>query len=289
MKKNWRYLAILLLAGLAACGGQAPKQAKPQDAATPLGVASEQLYRLSQPLALAGVPAPAMIMPFSEGVTALDTANWNCDAVTASGDLTDADGDGIPVNATYDGRCTWSYSGEGGSLSSFWRFDDLNIQDPSDHDEDAGVKASGAVSWGVSGAGTNVTVNWNLERHQLFRHGGSYDFAYKGSWTVTTDSGNFTFSYDLSGTWTPSSGDDPWGDGTMTASGDFGGSGPGCAGWSSSVRLSGVVFDGGKVIGGTATVTVTDCSGSTETATITWSADRVCVSVDNHAACAPND
>ncbi len=290
MKSIWKVLLVALFM-LVACGGQSnnPKQVDPQQAAEPLAIASEQLYRISQPLSMAGVPAPIMIMPFSTGVAPLDTAEWDCSQVSYSGDLTDNDEDGIPVNATYNGRCTWSYSGGEGSMSGYWEFKNLRIQDPNDGDADAGVKASGGVAWGLESDGSSMSIVWTLDKHELIKQGASYTFAFKGNWKVTVGSDVYNFNYDLSGDWTPDDATDPWGDGTMNATGQLSGSGPSCAGWSASFELSGVHFSGNKVVSGTGSYSVTDCDGSSASVTITWSASQVCVTFDNHAVCAPNN
>jgi len=286
-------VAKVLLAALfflAACGGQqANEQTDPQKAVEPLAIANEQLYKLSQPLALAGVPAPVLVMPFDSGVVALDTAEWDCSKVVVSGDLTDGDRDGIPVNATYNGRCTWSYSDSSGSAEGHWEFTNLKIQDPDDADPGAGVKASGQVSWGVQTGTTSVTLVWNLDRHDLVKQGATYNFDYEGSWTATVAGNTYNFKYDLSGDWTPDNASDPWGDGVINAKGSFSGSGPSCASWSATFTLSALHFQGSKIVSGSGSYTVTGCDGKTASATVTWSASRVCVTVGNNSACVPND
>ncbi|GEM90819.1 hypothetical protein ODE01S_22530 [Oceanithermus desulfurans NBRC 100063] len=258
--------------------------------AAPLSTANEQLYKLSEPLTLAGMPIPVLFLPFSSGAAPLDVASWDCDSVTVTGALTDADGDGIPVNASYNGRCTWSYSGGEGSFSGYWQYNDLNVQDPNDADPEAGIKVSGEVEWGFSGGGDSLTWTWTLTRHDLVKQGSQYDFDYEGSWQVDYNGDTYTFSYNLSGTWTPDDAQNPWGDGTLNAIGSFSGTDASCAsGWDLEVSLSGVHYTGGLIDSGTASFSGTDCDGTSTSVTITWSAAQVCITVDSQdPVCVPN-
>jgi hypothetical protein len=303
MKRWWLVVISASLLALTACGGQqagggngngggggSANVAEPQAVAGVLNAANGQLFRINGPLAMAGLPVPVLgFTPFSSGVAPLDTANWSCDGVTASGDQTDADEDGIPVNATYNGRCTWSYSGGNGSISGYWEFNDLNVQDPDDNDPTAGVKASGTVEWGITSQEGSVTFRWQIDKHDLIKASGGYSFVYKGLWTINvTGEGEYTVNYDLSGTWAPYEANIPWGDGVMNATGSFSGSGPDCAnGWTLNVTLTNLHFVGDKIVDGSATFSGTDCDGNSSSVTVNWSSDQVCVSFDSHAACYP--
>jgi len=287
--KKWLGLATLvLLAALVSCGGQPSgggSSVDARDIASVLGAANEQTYKLAEPLSAAGIPVPALTMPLSDGVAPLDTASWNCDAVTATGNLTDADNDGIPVNATFNGRCTWNYSGEEGSLVGYWEYQNLKVEDPNDADASGGIRVGGKIVWGYSGGGTEMTITWTI-KHDLLKSGAHYDFTYKGDWQINISGQTSAFSYNYHGTLTPDDMDNPWGNGTVTASGSFGGTSAGCeSGWSVTLSLSGVHFAECGIDSGSADFTVAACDGHTCTIHISWSG---CDSANYSGSCFPD-
>ena len=286
--KNIKTLMLAALFALAACTSQTTSESSgesldPRQAAEPLAISSEQIYKLNQPLAMAGVPAFIIPMPLTEGVSSLDASDWDCSGVSISGNLGDADSDGIPINAVYDGRCTWEYPDV--SMSGYWEFDNLNIQDPSDSDPDAGIIASGGAAWSVTSSGSTLTLTWTFNKYELSKEGGNYDFTYEGSWRVTDGTNTYTFNHDLTGTWTPDDASDPWNDGVMSSVVAFNGSGPSCASWSANMQLNSAHYVDDKIINGSARFSLTDCSGDTSSGSISWSTTQVCVTVDGNTFC----
>ena len=285
MKRIGMLVSVLALFVLGSCGQTPPAGGgnggggttpvvEPQDVAEVLGAAETQLYRLEAPLAQAGVPVPVLLFgPFSGGIAPLDTATWNCDPVTVTGNASDPDRDGIPVDATYNGRCTWSYSGDQGSVEGYWEYRNVNVQDPNSNDPQAGVKVKGEVEWGITVSGEgSVTFTWTITQHDLVKQGEKYNFAYVGEWNISASDGQYSFNYDLSGTWTPDDPNEPWGNGTLSASGSFNGNGPDCTnGWRATVNVSNVHYADCGIDSGSATYHVTDCDGTTCTATVEWS------------------
>ena len=283
MRNTWMLLLLALFI-LVSCGGQ-QQQVDPQKVAEPLSISNQQLYKISQPLARAGVPAPVFISPFAKSVSALDTAEWNCSKVTATGNLTDGDNDGIPVDAVYNGKCTWGYSNGSGSATGYWEFKALRVQDPNDRDPDAGVKASGSIVWGVESGGNSITFTWKLDKHNLERQGGGHKFDFKGTWTIAGSGDTYIFNYDMSGDWTPDSSSDPWGDGVMNARGSFSGSGPSCTSWSTSFTLTSVHFSEDEINSGSGVYDVTDCGGNTAHIEVNWATRQICVTADGNTIC----
>ncbi len=263
-------------------GGGGGGNATAQDVGKVLTAANEQLYRVESPLSLAGLPVPVLgLTPFSVGLIPQDTASWSCTDVTVTGDARDPDGDGIPANATYNGKCTWSYSGSGGSASGYWEYRNVNVQDPNNADPKAGVKVKGEIDWGVTSDTGHYTSTWRIDRHDLVRSGESYSFTYQGLWTVTIENvGTYTTDYNLKGTWAPDDRERPWYAGTMNATGSFSGTGPNCTnGWRANVTLKNVHYNGTKIDGGTATFSGTDCNGNSGSLTIEWSSSQVCIKI----------
>lgn len=280
MKKCWMILGATLAALLVACGGQAPggngsgsgNVAAPNDVADVLAAANSQLINIEGPLTEAGIPVPTLpYVPFSGDVAAADTASWNCTNVIVTGNATDADRDSVPVNATYNGRCTWSYSVSGGGVSGYWEYQNVNIQDPNDRDPSAGVRVKGTVVWGFETADGSVGFTWKIVSHELVKSASGHNFNYEGSWTIAVDSATYTVNYNMSGTWSPDDPDDPWGNGTMTAEGNFSGSGPDCANeWKVDFSLNVLHFADCGIDSGQASYTVTDCDGASCTFNARW-------------------
>ena len=275
-------------------GGGGGGNATAQDVGKVLTAANAQLYRVESPLSLAGLPVPVLgLTPFSVGLIPQDAASWSCTGVTVTGNARDPDGDGIPVDATYNGKCTWSDNGSNGSVTGYWEFNDLNIQDPDSGDPVAGVKVHGTIEWGLTSSDGSVTSTWEIDRHDFVKNGRTYDFDYQGTWTVTIENvGTYTTDYNLKGTWTPDDPEHPWYVGTINVEkgyGTFKGSGPTCTkGWSLDVTLTNVHDNGTKIDGGTATFSGTDCEGNSASFSVTWSPSQVCVTVGGHTSCGPN-
>ncbi|WP_457630384.1 hypothetical protein [Oceanithermus sp.] len=288
MKKAWVGLAsfITLLVLLAACGGQnAASSVDPKVTASTLNTVSEQLQKIQQPLALAGFPVEPVGAPLSGGVAPLDTASWNCDEVQVTGNLTDVDRDNIPVDATYNGKCTWSYTSAGGSVNGSWEFKNMEVKDPNDSDPDAGISVTGSIVYTISASDSGtITWTWNFDKHSFVKNGATYNFDYEGSWEVSSDGGTFSFNYTLIGTWAPDDASDPWGDGVLNVtSGSFSGS---CdsGSWNVSFTITNAHYSGGRIISGSASFTGTDCDGNSASISVTWSADQVCI----NGNCYPN-
>jgi len=279
VKKTWIILAIGM-AALVSCGGQKDNGGgsgtnfDPSGVAKVLGTANEQLDKLTAPLAGSTVPiplAPVLANPFSTGIAAMDSVDWSCDHVVVSGNTADADSDGIPVDATFNGRCTWSYAGGGETISGYWQYDNLKVQDPDDHDSAAGIKASGQVEWGVTSGGSSITFTWTLRQHDLVKSGGSYHFDYEGEWRISVGEEVYTFGYEFSGTWTPDDASKPWGNGTMSGTSSFNGNGPSCsAGWSVTATISAVHYADCGINSGQVDFQVTGCDGGSCNARIIW-------------------
>ena len=129
-------------------GGQ-PSSASAEDAAEIVSQTYSVLYGLNWALSQTGAPLPTPPIPSPLGALGptpqtlrpQDTVTWNCTGVNVSGDASDPDSDGVPANATYNARCTYAYTGGGGSASWTWEMRNLNVQDPNNSDPYAGYAA----------------------------------------------------------------------------------------------------------------------------------------------------
>jgi len=273
-------LAVLVLIscggqpGTGGGGGNGGGEADPAKMASVLSSASTQLFQLEKPLLQAGIPVPLFGMPLSRTIAPLTVTDWNCSHVSVTGNTSDADGDGIPLNATYNGSCSWSYSDAEGSISGSWQYHDVNVQDPNDRDPQAGVKVKGRIDWSLTTSDGSVSINWTIVQHDMVKQGNNtYKFNFKGNWTMSGSGamGAYNFDYNLGGTWTPDSASSLWKSGTMAATGRFSGNGPSCPGWSASVNINNLHYSSCGVDSGSASYTVHGCQGgSTCTATVTW-------------------
>ncbi|WP_457630382.1 hypothetical protein [Oceanithermus sp.] len=224
-------LVLVFLGLLASCGGSsgttdgdnvADGSASAQEVVANLSAGAGQLEEMNSALNNTGlVFAPSF---FGAGeVAPLDTDYWSCSNEQVTGDATDADNDGIPVNATYVADC--SISGSTGSLT--WHIN-LTAVDGNDGDPRGGYAINGKVAWVYDSAGENSSWTWNITRHNLTKTATGYDFVYEGSWvssSTASDEGDMTLSYNLNGSWTPA---DPnattgyWTNGTLNVDGTYG-------------------------------------------------------------------
>ncbi|WP_457636860.1 hypothetical protein [Oceanithermus sp.] len=218
------------------------------------------------------LPLPPFLLagPFYTASLTLTTYTWNCQGVTASGDLSDPDADGIPASAHYSGSC--SVSADGTTYTWTLNYD---LQDTNNADPLSGFSASGELTWEASGQAKLV---WTIDKHEVTKAGSGYDLTYQGSWEYTdyTDSSNNTnASYNFSGTWTP---DDPNGDcladvfdraGTINLSGSIDVSGS-CTANVTFNPINVHLNDDYCADSGNISVSGTDCNGNT-CATVSWS------------------
>ena len=211
-----------------------------------------------------GVPAPALIFPADAS-----EVTWNCSESGASGDLTDADDDGIPRSATLNGECTLTTS-EG---TFTWKWQDLSIKDPDDSDPEGGIEVSGRVVYEfASSDGVTFSLTWTIETHRVVKGEaeGVYDYTIKGSWEARAGDEAYTVNYDLSGTWEPNA-DDTGGHLVIEEGSSMSGSGPGCdSGWEVDISADLVYAECG-IQSGSANVSGHDCDGNEGSCQFTWS------------------
>ncbi len=278
-------LTLVAMALLAACGttsggsggggGGGGGGSENVDPAQTTQVLSGELSRLNQlvlPLAQMGVPVPLIPFPFSsQGLGPLDTWSWNCTGLQPTGDLRDGDRDGVPVDARYNGRCTYT----SGSGEATWEYQDLRVQDPNDSDPLAGFRVGGRIvfSWQFTANNRIHTgsLSWDITELSHIRQGSTWNLTYRFTWTLSLEGQPaYVVAYDSTGTWTPDNpGDGPWGrTGQLTLQGSLTvrESNNPLVGinWNVNVHIASCGVDSGTI-----SVTYTDPNGRTCSFTIT--------------------
>ena len=280
MRKLWLWLVVLVFA-LAACsqqtgGNQNANTADPGKVAEALRATYDRVFtKLAAQIPLPGIVNLAPLST-SNGIAPLDTLTWNCTGVSATGNLTDTDNDGIPANATFNGSCSWSYTGSGGAATLEWEFRDVNIEDADDTDPIAGFRAKGEVAWEWTVNGESGIITWNFTRHDWVRvlNSNQWDLDYEGNITCESGGESGTLDYDLSGTWTADDINDPWGSGNLDLSGGFTWTKGTCT---STLTITADVHynDDGAIDSGQLDFTGTDCDGDSVSCRVTWSGPNV--------------
>ncbi len=218
------------------------------------------------------LPIPPFLIgsPFGAPLT-LDTFAWDCRDVTATGNLSDPDDDGIPADAHYSGYC--SVTGNGTTFKWTLNYD---LKDANSADPLSGFSASGQITWEAVGQAKLV---WTINKHEVAKSGGGYNLIYQGNWEYTdyTDpNNNATVNYDFSGTWTP---DDPNGSslqdifnraGTFDMSGSLDVNGS-CTAHASFNTFNIHFNDDYCADSGNINVSGTDCDGNSYTVSVSWS------------------
>ena len=191
-------------------GGQ-PSSASAEDAAEIVSQTYSVLYGLNWALSQTGAPLPTPPIPSPLGALGptpqtlrpQDTVTWNCTGVNVSGDASDPDSDGVPANATYNARCTYAYTGGGGSASWTWEMRNLNVQDPNNSDPYAGWRIRGQILWTVSAGGETGNLTWTINAADVVKTArGSYNLTHRSSLDVSAGGESGQLQYDFTGTWT---------------------------------------------------------------------------------------
>jgi len=284
MKQTLRWIAFMLTVLLfAACsnssGTAGGSEATPEEAARTVNQAFTGLTFVYEPLQALKLTDPVIIL--SQGYAPLSAQEWLCENARAEGDLSDKDGDGIPVDAVINGECTWSYETDGASFQGSWGLENYRFADPDDRDPYAGFMGKGRALWSLDTGGTKVEVAWTADRHDLVRQGEVWNLNYQGTieHRVTLGEKELVYAefYALEGKWTPDDPQTPSGAGKLNAEGRIWGSGPNCPeGWRFEARYENLHLTPYRIDGGTARMTGTYCDGAQVTIEFEWTENEVC-------------
>jgi len=143
---------------------------------------------------------------------------WDCSASTVSGDATDADADGVAVNATYDIQCAKSFT----SLPIFddvvtvKRTGTLVMQDADDGDPASGYRTTGDFTYsylnGTFSAHHSYDRSWS-------RTASGYDYEHTNRWSWEAGGVSYAIEHTHGGSYTPDSADDPFAAGLLNETG----------------------------------------------------------------------
>ncbi len=223
MRKSWLWFGLLLFALLAGCGQQGAPGGGGGGSGSLTTAQALEAYaavqsRFVAPLAATGFGGIAPVPAFIPYLNALDPYSnelpfADCQ-VNVAGSLADADHDLVPEGATFNGSCSWQVTVEGKTITLTWTFSNFRIEDPNDHNPNAGYRASGDMSWRLQVTGElDQTVELSISHHDLVwdAHQGLYTYDYTGTLTWRDEDNNeHRDAYRLTGTWKPEDTNDPW-------------------------------------------------------------------------------
>lgn len=218
------------------------------------------------PFALASSSHLGGALPKSLGLAPLQQ-----DCSSLSGDLTDADGDGIPVNLTEVANCVISIEGTRIIFKG-----SLQVQDKDDSNPLSGYSVTfNGYEFTVTAEGETASIKMDLN-FDLTISGGVYRADYDYDISVTSPEGSGRIAFDYTITYTPDDTATPFAAGTFVFSGalDFSNDGESYSMTSSSTGLHYSEtcgdFDSGSALykdgaGNTVTITYNSCNSVTVT------------------------
>ena len=156
-----------------------------------------------------GLPSDFMPMPAMENfLDVFDSpiSEWDCSESTVSGDATDADDDGIAVNATYDIKCTKSFASLPmiGDVITVERTGTLTMKDADDDDPTSGYTATGDITFKY--LEESFTTEHQFSRNWTGNATSGYSYQHSDAWTWTAGDMSYKVEHSHTGSYTPDEG-----------------------------------------------------------------------------------
>ncbi|MEX2541663.1 MAG: hypothetical protein WD314_07635 [Trueperaceae bacterium] len=161
----------------------------------------------------AQVPRPLVNTLSTSGISAQQTD----DCVVESGNTTDADGDSVPVNATYTYDCSsapedsYQYSLTGSA----------SLADKNDNDSNSGYSMKmTALEYQFGQGSDSATLTFDLD-FDLTISGATYDAVFDFGFSATGPDGSFTIGFDFDQTYLADNQADPFASGNLSFTGNL--------------------------------------------------------------------
>ncbi len=155
---------------------------------------------------------PFSFMPMNNGffdVFTSPVSDWDCSESTVSGDVSDADDDGIAKNATYTIKCTKSFASLPmiGDTVVVERTGTLTMKDADDNDPTSGYTSTGDITYNyMNGA---FTAEHEFSRSWT-KQNGTYAYDHTNAWTWSAGGVNYGVEHAHRGSYTPDDTADPF-------------------------------------------------------------------------------
>jgi len=135
--------------------------------------------------------------------------DWSCDETSTSGDTSDADDDGIAVNAAYTIECTKGFDGLPfiADVVTVTKTTTLTMKDADDSDPTSGYVSTGDVVY--SYLDDAFTAEHKFDRSWT-KGSDSYNYDNADEWIWSSGDGSMSTKQSRSGTYTPDDMDDPF-------------------------------------------------------------------------------
>ncbi len=163
----------------------------------------------------ASVSLPFSLIPdFIGDIVKAPDSTWDCSGSSASGDTSDNDGDGVPVDASYDIQCSKAFDNLPGVSGEalVQRSGTLKLADKDDNDPYSGFKAEKDITYSYTQAGQTYTAEHSFKR-DWSKSGNGYTFNHENAWSW--DANKITSA--TSGDYTPDDLDSPFEAGNLTS------------------------------------------------------------------------
>jgi len=143
-------------------------------------------------------------------------SEWDCSASTVSGDATDADDDGIAVNATYTIECTKGFDGLPmiGDFVTVEKTGTLTMQDADDDDPTSGYTSTGDITYTYMDG--SFTTEHQFSRNWTGNASSGYTYQHSNSWTwAADDEMSYKVEHSHSGSYSPDDASEPFAAGQL--------------------------------------------------------------------------